>query len=230
MDRPTTWEEGLDEVLADFRALMVDRHSKYGPQNIEMSGELGCEVRALDKLARLRHARENPALAEHDDDTTADAWADMANYGVIAAMLRRGYWALPADCLGGGTQLKRYSLDRPYPAGGVSTRARGVRRPRCAACGGLYGMPGKRSSGGRCANQVHNEDYTLPTTDAGPAHCPTCKSGLRATRGTVEHELCRDAWHDGPGADADDPCSTCGGARTVPGQDCHDRYHGDAVE
>lgn len=96
-DAPRTWEQGLDAVLAHMRAIMVERHRKYGPENIRQYGVFGCLVRASDKLTRLSHD-----ATDFPDESVDDTHTDLGNYGsVIPLMLRWGYWDLPAECLGG---------------------------------------------------------------------------------------------------------------------------------
>jgi hypothetical protein len=91
---PQTFEEALDSVLADMRAVMIERQHKYGPHNITMFGEKGCVVRLSDKLGRLVNLHFHNG-AETPDETVEDTWIDAGNYGVIALMVRRGIWGLP---------------------------------------------------------------------------------------------------------------------------------------
>lgn len=118
---PTTFEQAVDACLADMRAVMLERHHKYGPNNIRRLGLLGVLSRAEnDKLERLRRCydREDvrakcfaagmatflvdkylPSLSDaFTDDTVDDAHIDAANYlGPISLMLRRGWWDLPME-------------------------------------------------------------------------------------------------------------------------------------
>lgn len=106
--QPATWEAALDTVLAEMRAIMVDRQNKYGPTNITALGIHGVVSRALaDKGARIMGAlngqvvRGRIVLNSVQDgseaaDTFEDGCFDAANYlGVIVPMLRRGWWSLP---------------------------------------------------------------------------------------------------------------------------------------
>jgi hypothetical protein len=99
-DAPKTWEEGLDAALAMIRETMIERHTKYGPGNIAMSGELGVAVRTGDKVARLLNMHQHPDAKDFQDDSVLDAYTDLGGYGTIGIMLRLGYWKLPAHCLG----------------------------------------------------------------------------------------------------------------------------------
>ena len=94
-DPPGTFEEAFDSIVADLRALMIDKQRDYGPGNITAHGEYGVMVRASDKLARLNNLlnKKGPARFE----SIQDSWADLANYAIIAMMLRRGTFLLPLD-------------------------------------------------------------------------------------------------------------------------------------
>ena len=117
-DAPRTFEEALDRILGEMRQVMIERQHKYGPDNVRRLGILGVLDRAQhDKMARLRRYYEREELrsrcaeagmpqevidrylpslaADYDDESLDDAHLDAANYvGVIALMLRRGWWGL----------------------------------------------------------------------------------------------------------------------------------------
>ena len=103
---PTTWEEALDTVLAEMRAVMIARQRKYSRRNIEEQGLYGVLTRATaDKLSRVMtalngrvvHGRvELDSIQDASDETFEDGLIDAANYiGPIALMLKRGWWSLP---------------------------------------------------------------------------------------------------------------------------------------
>ena len=118
---PRTFEEALDRILSEMRAVMIERQKKYGPNNIRRLGVRGVLDRAMhDKMERLRryYDREDlrarcreagmpqeiidrylPSLAaDYGGEALEDAHIDAANYvGVIALMLRRGWWGLPME-------------------------------------------------------------------------------------------------------------------------------------
>ena len=108
MPEPTTWDDALDACLAEMRAIMIERQSKYGPGNITAQGLFGVLTRAsADKVARIKRALNgsiiageivlDPILDGSDAaDTFEDGLLDAANYlGPIALMLHRGWWTLP---------------------------------------------------------------------------------------------------------------------------------------
>jgi hypothetical protein len=104
---PTTWDDALDAVLAEMRALMIARQQKYGPQNVRDQGLYGVVTRAVaDKVARILTALNgrvvngrvvlDPIVDAQADDTFEDGCLDASNYlGPIALMVHRGWWELP---------------------------------------------------------------------------------------------------------------------------------------
>lgn len=82
------FENHLDQILGEIRALMVDRHAKYGNGNISEFGETGLLVRMGDKYARLKNGHETDFSDESVDDTLFDS----IGYPVIWLLWRRGLW------------------------------------------------------------------------------------------------------------------------------------------
>lgn len=116
--RPQTFEEALDERLAECRAVMIQRQAKYGPRNVQALGLRGLLDRIrhdkIERLARVierRHLREQclaagmpqdvvdrylPDLqADYDDESLRDTMIDIANYALIMLMVHDGVWGLP---------------------------------------------------------------------------------------------------------------------------------------
>ncbi|HKN44278.1 MAG TPA: hypothetical protein VJW23_10160 [Propionibacteriaceae bacterium] len=81
------WEQDLKDLLAEVRALMSDRHKKYGSGNIAKRGLPGILVRLDDKLARL----DNGDM-DFGDESYRDAWMDVVGYSLIALMCLDGSW------------------------------------------------------------------------------------------------------------------------------------------
>lgn len=76
-------------------ALLMDRKQQdYGSSNISLNGELGVMVRSQDKVSRLRNllTKEMKGDLVINNEGVEDSWADLANYGVIGLLLRRGKW------------------------------------------------------------------------------------------------------------------------------------------
>ena len=97
MDEPRTFQEALGLVLDEMRDVMISKQRDYGPGNILDFGDFGVLVRANDKVARLKNLYKGN---RPQNETVDDSWLDLANYAVIAMLVRRGYWGLPmeAEC------------------------------------------------------------------------------------------------------------------------------------
>lgn len=92
---PEYFEEALDSVLDEMRELMISKQKDYGSKNIMEFGEYGVLVRANDKMARLKNLLQ--AGKEPNNESVEDSWLDLANYAVIALMVRRGIFDLPTS-------------------------------------------------------------------------------------------------------------------------------------
>lgn len=92
---PRTFEEAVDAILSEMRAVMIRKQRDYGSGNIAAFGELGVLVRAHDKLARLRHLLWERRGQAPENEPVEDSWLDLANYGLIGLMCRRRWWGLP---------------------------------------------------------------------------------------------------------------------------------------
>ena len=90
---PRSFEEALGLVLDEMRDLMIRKQRDYGPGNILDFMDYGVCVRANDKMARLRNLYKSGDAPKNE--TIDDSWIDLANYAVIALMVRRGHWGLP---------------------------------------------------------------------------------------------------------------------------------------
>lgn len=111
------FQDAVDAVLADAKAIMIERQRKYGPGNISADGPMGVIRRLEDKLTRLKRfygmdaasryetlwdfaravaeGREVPPPAESVDESLRDTRLDGLNYFLILEMLDRGLWGLP---------------------------------------------------------------------------------------------------------------------------------------
>lgn len=89
----STFEEGLEERISELKNLMISKHKDYGPGNINSFGELGVLVRTSDKVERLKHLMKSEDAPNFE--SMDDSWMDIANYGIIALMYRKGFWNLP---------------------------------------------------------------------------------------------------------------------------------------
>lgn len=103
---PQTWDAAVDTFYGQARDIMLDRQAKYGPGNVTAQGLYGIATRlSADKVARLMKALNGRVIAgvveldpvpdTFSDESFDDTLMDIANYALIAWMLRHDYWALP---------------------------------------------------------------------------------------------------------------------------------------
>jgi len=85
-------EEKMIAIFQECFDLWCERHRKYGCLNISKFGELGCLVRASDKLERLVNLLFNNRGKDAQDEPVEDSWLDMVNYAAMALLCRRGHW------------------------------------------------------------------------------------------------------------------------------------------
>jgi hypothetical protein len=100
------FEDIFAEVFGEAFELLVARQHKYGPDNIERLGVHGVLSRlAHDKVERVMRALNGTVVhgrivltidpSGEAGDTFEDALLDIANYALIALVLRRGRWGAP---------------------------------------------------------------------------------------------------------------------------------------
>ena len=87
-----TLELDIAQAMQEAFNIFKERQRKYGPGNIAAFGEVGCVVRATDKLARLRNLYVNGVGGSVADETAEDTWHDLANYALIGLLCHRGKW------------------------------------------------------------------------------------------------------------------------------------------
>lgn len=88
-----TFEDAFDLIVSELRELMIRKQRDYGHENITAFGEFGVLVRLNDKVARLRNLLAKGKKPQNE--SLEDSWRDIANYAIIALMLRRGIFTLP---------------------------------------------------------------------------------------------------------------------------------------
>lgn len=83
-------------AMLELAVLFDKKQSDYGSTNISSTGELGVMVRTQDKVSRLKNLLMKELKGSADsgaqNEPLEDSWKDMANYGVIGLLLRRGLW------------------------------------------------------------------------------------------------------------------------------------------
>ena len=82
-------------LLALENLAMLDRKQRdYGPGNISAFGSLGVLVRASDKVERLKNLHKTGRTNEPENESVADSWRDLSNYGTIGLMCHLGLWPI----------------------------------------------------------------------------------------------------------------------------------------
>lgn len=76
-------------VFCEFAQVLDKKQQDYGPGNISAFGEFGVVVRMTDKMERLKRLVSSPLVKNEPID---DTYLDMANYAVIATLIRRKLW------------------------------------------------------------------------------------------------------------------------------------------
>ena len=100
MERPEQVAAFIDVVMRMYR-LHLDKNADYSPANILGAGFIGVVTRMWDKMARLMNLTgfhieiavttfREPK--EPHCESVDDSLIDLANYGVIGQILRRGKW------------------------------------------------------------------------------------------------------------------------------------------
>jgi hypothetical protein len=67
----------------------VYKRQDYGSGNISAFGEFGVIVRLNDKMERLKNLNKMPSVK---NESIEDTYQDIANYAVIALLIRRNLW------------------------------------------------------------------------------------------------------------------------------------------
>lgn len=93
MKKPDNFRSACVEIASELVDVLISKQHDYGKGNIADFGELGVLVRANDKIERLKNLVKTGNTPSNE--SVDDSWLDLANYAIIALMLRRGYWELP---------------------------------------------------------------------------------------------------------------------------------------
>lgn len=88
-----SFETKLAQAFNEAYELLRRKHADYGPKNISASpgGPLnGLRVRMHDKLARINYLIDTGV--EPSNESLRDSFVDLANYGIIGALVIDGSW------------------------------------------------------------------------------------------------------------------------------------------
>ncbi len=87
---PKYLDQAFEKILAEMLKTFIKKHKDYGKNNILDNGELGIAFRINDKMRRIQHLLKKGDSPENE--SLDDNWLDIAVYGVIALLLRQGYF------------------------------------------------------------------------------------------------------------------------------------------
>lgn len=90
-------------VAQEVYELYCSKAASYGPGNIAAMGDRGVALRVSDKIERLKNVyfeggqevlveRCPHCNGEIGSETLKDTWLDLADYGIIGELCRRGDW------------------------------------------------------------------------------------------------------------------------------------------
>ena len=85
-------ERAMANTLNSLFVLFKKKQRSYGPGNIATFGELGCLIRAYDKVQRLKTLLYDKIKDPIEDETMIDTWMDLADYALIAIIVHCGKW------------------------------------------------------------------------------------------------------------------------------------------
>lgn len=87
------FEDGIDLIMNKLREILISKQRDYGHHNILSFGEFGVLVRLNDKVERLKNLTMKNK--QPNNESIDDTWIDIANYAIIALMLRHNVFTLP---------------------------------------------------------------------------------------------------------------------------------------
>lgn len=94
-----TFTSEVDRVLEGMREVLISKRHDYGPGNLSEFGEHGILVRVSDKFHRLKSLIGLGGSKVPKHEAIEDTWLDLANYAVLALILREagndGFARLP---------------------------------------------------------------------------------------------------------------------------------------
>ncbi len=87
---PKYLDQAFAQICEEMTQTFISKNKDYGKGNILDTGELGIMFRINDKLNRLKNLLNKGS--DPSNETLEDTWQDIAVYGAIAIMLRRGWF------------------------------------------------------------------------------------------------------------------------------------------
>ncbi len=88
--QPQYLDEAFALVCQEMLETFVKKHKDYGKGNILSIQELGIAFRESEKVERLKNLLMKGKVPKNE--SVDDTWMDIAVYGVIALLYRRGWF------------------------------------------------------------------------------------------------------------------------------------------
>jgi len=88
---PQYLDEAFQAVCEEMLTTFIKKHRDYGKGNILSIKELGIAFRESEKVERLKNLLLDSTKTP-ENESLEDNWLDVAVYGVIAIMYRRGWF------------------------------------------------------------------------------------------------------------------------------------------
>lgn len=88
--QPQYLDEAFRQVCEELLQTFIKKHKDYGKGNILSIQELGIAFREAEKVERLKNLLMQGSTPQNE--SIDDTWMDIAVYGVIAIMYKRGWF------------------------------------------------------------------------------------------------------------------------------------------
>lgn len=85
-------EHHMAEKLCKVFEIFKQKQASYGAENISDFGEKGVIIRMNDKMKRIVKIAYRGEPNPLDDETIEDTYYDIADYAMIAILVREGLW------------------------------------------------------------------------------------------------------------------------------------------
>jgi hypothetical protein len=102
MDDQQTLDQAFKQIEDELLQLFLKKHKDYGKGNILSVKELGIALRISEKIERIKHLMMQGN--EPANESVEETWKDIAVYGILAVLLRRGQFEkleVPREVLDG---------------------------------------------------------------------------------------------------------------------------------
>lgn len=83
------FDDTLKAAMGDLFDLLKAKRASYGPGNLTEFGDFGVLVRTSDKLKRLVHMHREGIDVTAVNESSEDAWRDIAGYALLVLVAHR---------------------------------------------------------------------------------------------------------------------------------------------